>query len=165
MRNTYLILGSNLGNSIEVINLAIEEVNKEVGLVIAKSSFYKTAPWGFESKNDFYNIVLKVSTNLKPQVQLRTFLNIEKTLGRTRSGKDGYESRIIDIDILLIDDLIINTEALIVPHPRMNQRMFTLMPLAEIDGNIVHPIENKTIKQILNECKDDSEVEIVVSDQ
>ena len=126
-------LGSNLGNKRENIRLAIEKIGKLVGEVVRQSAFYETEPWGFQSENMFVNAAVKVKTTLTPMQLLRTTQRIERELGRTSKSKDGiYHDRPIDIDLLLYDDLHISTPTLTLPHPRMYERDFVMIPLREI---------------------------------
>jgi 2-amino-4-hydroxy-6-hydroxymethyldihydropteridine diphosphokinase len=154
MKRVFLLLGSNIGNKQEVIITAIRQINSNAGKVVQTSSLYETAPWGIEEQDLFLNAVVEIETELPPGKLLSTLLDIEKQLGRTRLvPKNG--PRIIDIDILLYADEIINADDLTIPHPAMSQRRFTLVPLAEIDAELVHPVLNKTITQLLEECPDE----------
>ena len=157
-RTTYLSLGSNLGNKLENLQLAVNLIAQKVGRVIKISSIYKTKSWGFKSE-DFYNICVQVSTNLNPENLLDCVLKIENELGRIRDNSDAYKARVIDIDVLLFDDEIIFYNNLKVPHPKMLERKFVLVPLTEIAANIKHPIVKKTILMCLQACEDSSEIE------
>lgn len=156
MFNTYILLGSNLGDSKKYISDAISEIDKNIGSIQSKSLLYKTAAWGKKDQPDFINQVIHVKTKLEPEELLNAVLSIEKRLGRERLEKWG--SRIIDIDILLIDDIIINTAHLIVPHPFMHLRRFTLLPLNEIASEIIHPQHLKSINELLIELDDNLSV-------
>lgn len=158
VRTTYLSLGTNLGNRIENLQSAIDEINLSVGHVRNISSVYKTKSWGFEGE-DFYNICLEVSSSLAPEKMIKIVLDIERKLGRQRNSQQGYNNRIIDIDILLFDDEIIFYNDLKVPHPEMLQRKFVLAPLAEIAPNMIHPIAKKTIQVCLQNCADNGVIE------
>lgn len=153
VRTTYLSLGTNLGNKIENLQFAIDEINRSLGHVRNISSVYRTKSWGFKGE-DFYNICLEVSTSLSPEKMIKAVLEIEGQLGRLRSSQQGYNNRIIDIDILLFDDDIIFYNDLKVPHPEMLNRRFVLEPLSEIAPNVIHPIARKTILACLQNCKD-----------
>ena len=157
-RITYLSLGSNQGNKLENIQRAIDLIAENVGHVLKISSVYKTAAWGFEGSH-FLNICVKVTTNLNPENLLKTVLSIEKDLGRERKNSDGYQSRKIDIDVLLFEDEVIFYKDLKVPHPRMLDRKFVLVPLAEIAPNTRHPIAKKTVLICLQGCDDSSEID------
>ena len=148
MAAIYLGLGTNLGDKERNLRMVVEKINEEIGEVTSLSSFYETAPWGFESDNSFLNAVACVETMLEPMEVLRLTQGIERELGRTIKSTDGmYHDRIIDIDILLYADLIIDTPQLKVPHPLMLERSFVMDPLCEIAPNLVHPQTKQLIKQ------------------
>ena len=139
MHTVYLSLGTNLGDKKHNLVSAIKEIERRVGPVRAQSAFLTTEPWGFESKNTFLNAAVRVETELSPNALLRVTQQIEREMGRTQKSsvdpqqsKVIYHDRIIDIDILLYDDLHINTKKLIIPHPHMYERDFVLIPLKEI---------------------------------
>lgn len=159
-RITYLSLGTNQGNKLKNLQNAIDLISAKIGAIQKIAAIYKTASWGFNS-SDFYNTCIKVSTYLPPETLITRLLAVENELGRTRENKDGYADRLIDIDILLFDDEIIFTKDLIVPHPRMLERNFALIPLVEIAKNTIHPIAKKTLQKCLTDCKDDSEISII----
>ncbi len=154
MNRAYLLLGGNIGDRVDNINEAVKEISEIVGDVISKSSLFESEPWGFEHAQNFINQVILVETSLDANTLLETVLEIEKDLGRTRSNNAGYQGRTMDIDILFFNDEIINTADLIVPHPYLHKRMFTLLPLAEIAGDLNHPTLNKSIKDLILECDD-----------
>jgi 2-amino-4-hydroxy-6-hydroxymethyldihydropteridine diphosphokinase len=154
---TYLSIGTNQGNKIENLQNAINLIDDKVGGVQKISSIYKTSSWGFDG-DDFLNICINVTTYQKPEELIVSLLKIEDQLGRTRSSKEGYQNRNIDIDILLIDDKIILSKELIVPHPRMLHRKFVMIPLSEIAGTVLHPIEKKQISTCLQNCNDSSDI-------
>lgn len=148
------IFGSNSGNKQALLTEAIRRVSS-VGYITASSSVYETAPWGFESKENFLNQVVIFETALSPAAFLKFCLDTEKELGRIRfSNSPRYSSRPIDIDLLFYDSLILDTPELILPHPRMCERNFVLVPLAEIMPGFIHPQFHKTILQLLTECPD-----------
>lgn len=159
-KTSYLSLGSNQGNKLENLQHSINAIANKVGVVNKISSVYKTVSWGFDS-NDFYNICLQVSTDLPPKKLIQSLLDIETKLGRTRNENTGYTDRNIDIDILLFENEIILSKLLTVPHPKMLDRKFVLIPLAEIAGTIMHPANNKTIASCLEHCVDDSEISVI----
>ncbi|MDD4991187.1 MAG: 2-amino-4-hydroxy-6-hydroxymethyldihydropteridine diphosphokinase [Paludibacter sp.] len=136
----YLGLGTNLGDKAGNLNEAINKLSSGVGCIVRKSAFYASKPRGFESDNDFMNAVVSVETNLSPLALLAKTQEIERELGRTAKSVDGYADRIIDIDILLYDHLIINEVALKIPHPLITERDFVLIPLHEIAPDLVDPV-------------------------
>lgn len=147
MSKAYLSLGSNLGDKIEYLLMAIEKINYIKGCkVTKKSKFYETLPWGYENQDTFINICLEIETNLSPQNLLENLQNIENELHRVRNIRWG--PRTIDIDILLFDDIIVEDENLIIPHPRIKERAFVIIPLFEIFPQAI--IEGENIEEILN---------------
>lgn len=152
MYTTYILLGSNLGNSIKYLSDAILEIEYKLGTISSKSSLYQTASWGKHDQPDFINQVIELKTSLSPAELLKAVLQIENDLGRQRLEKWG--SRTIDIDILLYEDQIVNTSNLVIPHPYLSFRRFSLLPLSEIAPNLVHPISKKCITELLNELTD-----------
>ena len=134
MHKLYISLGSNLGNKEEKLRRAIELINERIGSVLRTSAFIETEPWGFQSENTFLNAVCLVETSLTPMQCLKETQKIERLLGRTRKSKDGiYHDRPIDLDLLLYDDLEMNTPELTLPHPHMQERDFVMIPLREIE--------------------------------
>ena len=156
-RITYLSLGTNQGNKLENLQNAIDMIAEKIGAILNISSVYKTASWGFDS-NDFYNICLKVSTYHPPEKLMRILLDIESNLGRKRNDKKGYSDRNIDIDVLLFDDEIIFSKTLTVPHAKMLDRKFVLIPLVEIAATVIHPIEKQKLSTCIKNCEDTSEI-------
>ena len=154
-RKIYILLGSNIGDKKNYIDGACDEILSSIGDIEVYSSYYQTSPWGFESNDEFLNRAICVRSKLTPNDIMIVLLDIESRLGRVRGVKDkGYQSRTIDLDIILIDDLIIRNELLIVPHPRMTERNFVLVPLAEIAGDFIHPEKKISINNLLNICED-----------
>ena len=154
---TYLSLGTNQGNKLENLQNAINLIDNSVGEIQKISSIYKTPSWGFDGE-DFFNICIKVSTGIPAETLINSLLKIENELGRQRSSKEGYQNRNIDIDILLFDDEIVFSESLIIPHSKMLQRKFVMIPLAEIASGVIHPLEKKEIAICLQSCDDSSEI-------
>ncbi len=148
----YLSTGSNQGNSIQILNLANQLIQQQVGQILKASSFYKTAAWGLTDQPDFYNQCLLIYTPFTPKIVLQKLLQIEKQMGRVRIQKWG--PRTIDIDILLFDDLILRDNDLQIPHPQMPDRSFVLAPLAEIAPLLQHPSLKKSIKKLLKDTSD-----------
>jgi 2-amino-4-hydroxy-6-hydroxymethyldihydropteridine diphosphokinase len=133
MATLYLSLGTNLGDRPGNLSRALELIGREVGTVISASDIMETEPWGFDSENAFMNMAVKVDTKLQPLEALHVTQDIERRLGRTRKTVDGqYHDRLIDIDLLVYDDLKMNTPELTLPHPLMRQRPFVMEPLAQI---------------------------------
>ena len=153
----YLLIGGNLGDQFKLLEQAKIAISEKIGKIRNESSIYETAPWGFKAVQDFLNQVIKVSTKLSPQKVLEFCLEIEDELGRERKSGH-YESRTMDIDILFYNDEIINEPGLIIPHPKLHLRRFTLVPLTEMEPDFVHPVLNKKLTLILEECNDISDV-------
>lgn len=152
MSVAYLSLGSNLGDRLRLIQEAVAALTVEAGPVTALSSFYETEPWGFSSPHRFLNIALALETTLSPRELLDVARRIEQKLGRTRKSSDGgYSDRTIDIDLLMVDDAVVDTPELSLPHPRLHLRRFVLEPLCEIAPSLYHPILKKTIAQLFSE--------------
>ncbi len=152
-RLTYLSLGSNQGDKLKNLQEAIHKIAENIGAIQKISSVYETGSWGYEGE-DFYNICISVSTYLQPESLLKKLLIIEKELGRKRNKTKQYSDRRIDIDILLFDNEIVFSKDVIIPHPRMLDRKFVLVPLVEIAKNTIHPIEKKQLYHYLNSCTD-----------
>ncbi|MCT4602015.1 MAG: 2-amino-4-hydroxy-6-hydroxymethyldihydropteridine diphosphokinase [Marinifilum sp.] len=159
MAKVYFLIGGNLGNREQILQNTLNALNKDVGKVLKLSALYETEPWGFEHEQSFLNQVVMIETDLMPENVLNRTQKIEKDLGRIRK-KNRYSERTIDIDILLYDDLIVNTERLEIPHPRMAERMFALAPLAEVAPEFIHPVNGKTLLEMKNSCPDTSGVSI-----
>ena len=149
MSVVYLSLGSNMGNRKSVLELSIKEIGKRIGTVTKISSKYETEPWGFISANKFINMAIEVNTELSPIEVSERVHKIEDDLGRTRSNNaTGYEDRVIDIDILMIDNIISEESDLTLPHPKMHMREFVIYPLCEIAPDIIHPVLGRSIEDI-----------------
>jgi len=142
-----LSLGTNLGNKPANLQTAIQYIAKNVGKVVAQSSVVETEPWGFVSENTFLNMVVQIETTLTPLEVLKETQTIEKLMGRIEKTHDAYQDRIIDIDIILYDDIILNTPELKLPHPHFLQRDFVLKPLCEIAPNLSQPFANSMEKR------------------
>ena len=157
VKNTYLSLGTNQGEKLQNLQDAVDDIGKNIGHINKISSVYSTKSWGF-SGNDFLNICLEVTTSMVPDHLINALLEIERTLGRERSNSKSYQSRKIDIDILLYNEETILSKKLIIPHPRMLDRKFVLVPLSEIAANVIHPVEKISIFKCLQNCTDATEV-------
>jgi 2-amino-4-hydroxy-6-hydroxymethyldihydropteridine diphosphokinase len=156
MATTYLSLGSNKGDRAHYIARAIEALGANGIKVMRQSCLYETEPVETTSKAWFLNCVIEAETELLPPQLMHTLLDIERSLGRRRRVLRG--PRFIDIDILLYDDDVVSTGQLEIPHPRMAQRRFVLVPFAEIAPEARHPVLTKSIAELLEETSDRSEV-------
>lgn len=158
--SVYLSIGSNLGEKITNLNNAIALLEKKGIELIQISSIYRTPPWGFASNNSFFNLMVEVKTDLKPQILLTQIKEIEVDLGRESSAsfnlKRNYSDRIIDIDIIDYKGLTYRKENLCIPHNKMIERLFVLIPLKDLNETYVHPELNKEIAVLIDECKDSS---------
>ena len=157
-KKIHISIGSNIGDKLKNLEKAIELIHLKIAVVESISSIYKTEAIGFKGEN-FLNICISIFSNEIPSYIMQNLLDIEKILGRVRNKKNKPESRIIDIDIIFIEDIVINTSLLQVPHPKMQNRKFVLKPLLEIDSKINHPITKESIPEMLRNCKDTSQVE------
>lgn len=159
MKKAFLSLGSNIGDKKKNLARAIRYINVGVGHIIDLSGIYETDPWGFDSEEKFLNMVIEIISDLTPSEMMKKCLEIEVKLGRVRSKKDGYSSRIIDIDLLFYQKEIISEPDLIIPHPHIQNRRFVLEPLCEIDPDFIHPVLGKSIAALLAECSDNTKTE------
>lgn len=155
-----LAIGSNQGNRLATIQLAIESIHNEVGTVVKVSRLYETPSWGFESE-PFYNCALMIHTPFSAQVILAQVLDLEQKLGRIRSEQDGYQQRIIDIDVIAFNEDIITTENLQVPHPLMQERLFVLLPMRDLNLDWRHPILQKYLPELLKASEDKSNCKVI----
>lgn len=154
----YIALGSNLGDRPANLKQAITSLTPQME-VKAKSSVYETPPWGFEDQPKFLNQVIKVKTYLEPEPLLKHLKRLEIALGRKESFPNG--PRLIDLDILFYDDRVLNTPSLVIPHPRLQERGFVLLPLMEIEPDLVHPVSKKTVREMAAQCNMDGIEKIV----
>jgi 2-amino-4-hydroxy-6-hydroxymethyldihydropteridine diphosphokinase len=157
MKKVFLGIGTNLGDRRNNIQKAISTIIRNIGSVVKYSSVYETEPWGFMSDKKFLNMVLEVDTKLSPSGVLEEILKMEALLGRTRVEKQ-YSSRVIDVDILLYEDYVIDEVNLKIPHPHIHKRKFVLVPLCEIESELVHPVLKTTFCSLLNTCPDKNKV-------
>ena len=156
--DVYILLGTNLGDRLSNLKVASDYIEKEIGSILLKSKIYETEPWGVLDQPNFLNQVIKIKPNLSAEKALDKCLWIESEMGRKRIQKWG--ARLIDIDLLFYNKLVINTLKLILPHPRLHQRNFTLVPMEEIAPKFEHPILKRNMFELLEICKDDQSVDI-----
>ena len=157
-----LSIGSNQGDRKSLIQQAIDTINREVATVVSVSKLYESPSWGFESE-PFYNCAILVHTSKSASKILKALLKIEKKLGRIRTEETGYKSRTIDIDIISFNNDIIETEVLNVPHPQMQNRMFVLVPMKDLQTEFFHPISKQNIQELIANCPDKSECRCIDS--
>ena len=159
MERCFILFGSNMGDKNKIYDQACLLINNRCGRIVAQSSAYESEPWGFEAKEWFLNRLIVVETELEPEAMMRQLLDIEAELGRVRHPEaGGYTSRTADLDILYYGSRIVLTDSLTIPHPRLHQRRFALLPLCEVAPEFVHPAFNMTQTELLKRCLDFSEV-------
>ncbi len=157
--HVYLSLGGNLGNTQEIFETCYPLIENKVGAILQKSSLYQTAAWGLKDQADFVNQVILVETSLAPNELLAEIQSIEKVLGRERTIAWG--PRTLDLDILFMENQVVQTDQLQIPHPHIQDRKFILIPMHEIAAEFLHPVLNKSISQLLLETKDASAVTLI----
>ncbi len=155
-----LSIGTNQGNRLENVERCIQLIHQEVGTVVKVSKVYETPSWGFDSEA-FYNCALVLHTSHSSHLILEQALRIEKKMGRVRNLDFGYQSRIIDIDLIAFDAEIIDTENLQIPHPLLQNRKFVLLPMQDLNLDWVHPVLNKSIPELIAITPDESVCEVV----
>ncbi len=148
-----LLLGGNRGDRRMILQEALAQLGEQAGEIVAVSSLYDTEPWGFEDPVPFLNCAVMLRTSLSPEELLRVTQGIERAMGRERHG-EGYEGRTLDIDLLFFGERVIDTPDLQVPHPRLAERRFVLVPVAEIAAGTVHPVTGLTVGEMLERCAD-----------
>jgi 2-amino-4-hydroxy-6-hydroxymethyldihydropteridine diphosphokinase len=158
-KQVYISLGSNLGDRLQFLKSATEQIGLQLGKVVKSSKVYEAAAWGHTKQPDFYNQVIEIETELSPAQLLNGCLEIEKSLGRARSILWG--ERTIDLDILLYDGRSVQLENLNIPHPYLHLRNFVLVPLCEIAPDLIHPTLELTIKQLLERCADKLDIKAI----
>ena len=159
MARTVIITGGNIGEMKPRLRQAQQLINKDIGIVLRCSHVYESEPWGFTSENKFMNQAMVVDTELSPEELLDAVQEIERQLGRDRDAEtlrkvqsgERYSSRVIDIDIIFYDDLVMKSETLTIPHPLMHERDFVLAPLSEIAPAMIHPVFGKSVEQLRHE--------------
>lgn len=153
MQTAYLLTGSNLGDRLSHLKQAVLHLTVHTAVEIDRiSQVYETAPWGKTDQQSFYNQALKIKTSLSAIELLDLVLDIEQRIGRKR--KERWGPRCIDIDIIFYEDEISKTRQLELPHPRLQDRRFVLVPMVELTPNHLHPVFQKTVSELLEECKD-----------
>lgn len=176
MEEVFLLTGSNLGDRKENLAQALRYLHEEVGAIFQQSNIYESEPWGFTASTPFFNQVVAVRTMLTPDDLLDTLLKIEIRMGRIRyfsgavcsgdncgilESKPVYESRVIDLDILFYGSRMVFTDRLMIPHPRLHLRRFTMVPMVEIAPSFIHPLLRKSMVLLLKECPDDLKVKML----
>lgn len=154
MNTVYLSIGTNMGNRAANLELVHSLISRNIGIVSKESSIYETEPWGVDNQENYYNQVLCVKTALEPAVLLHKCQVIEQKMGRIRMLK--WEPRVIDIDILFFNQLVLREEGLEIPHPLLQERNFVLKPLCDIAKEWTHPVLNKTVQELLEICTDET---------
>jgi 2-amino-4-hydroxy-6-hydroxymethyldihydropteridine diphosphokinase len=157
-----LLLGSNIEPRKKFLDKALFLLQQELGAFSVSSEIYESEPWGFDAKVSFFNRVVVFETGKKPEEVLDVCLDVELNLGRERKESEGYLSRTVDVDVLYFGEQVVNTERLVIPHPRLHLRRFTLLPMVEVQSELVHPVLMKTQKELLEICPDDSEVKLLI---
>jgi 2-amino-4-hydroxy-6-hydroxymethyldihydropteridine diphosphokinase len=161
MHKVFLGIGGNVGNKRLNFEKVYSRIEEGAGTILERSPVYETPPWGFYASENFWNQVLFVETKLKPEDLLAVIRRIESSFKRKREpGR--YISREMDIDILYYEDKRIDSEELTIPHPLLHQRLFVLVPLNELAPGFIHPVFRKTNRQLLAECKDESDIKKIV---
>ncbi len=161
MPKVYLLLGGNLGDRLLYLQQARERIAAQVGQLTRSSKLYETAAWGKTDQPAFLNQVLEVQTAQTPAQVLQSINAVEQQLGRVR--QEHWGARVIDIDILFYDNLVLQSQRLTIPHPQLHLRRFTLLPLAELTPDLVHPVLGESIKQLLADCGDALKVQVFES--
>lgn len=156
MNTALILLGGNIGDRLQNLQQAAENIEKFIGKIVARSSVYETAAWGNLDQAFFLNQVLEIETQISASSLLRKLLAIEANMGRIRTKKN--EPRIIDLDILFYNSFVINLPHLQVPHPQLQNRRFVLEPLNEIASDFIHPTLHQTVHQLLMVCLDPLDV-------
>jgi 2-amino-4-hydroxy-6-hydroxymethyldihydropteridine diphosphokinase len=159
VKKVALLYGGNIGETLFMFEQATSILEKKIGMVFAQSSTYKSDAWGYNSENDFLNRLVIFKTGLSASEVLQVCLETELILGRKRNKLNYYSDRVIDIDILYMENLILNSKKLILPHPRLQDRLFALIPLCEVIPEFMHPVLQKSNKSLLSLCPDNTTIE------
>ena len=160
MYKVFLGIGGNIGDKKKNFVRCYELIEERLGKIMLFSPIYETPPWGFLSENNFWNQVIYCETNFEPEMLLEEIHQIELLFGRDRKS-GSYSPREMDIDILYFDDFIIKSDYLVIPHPFIQERLFVLKPLSDIAPDFINPVLKKTSLQMLENCKDTSEIKKV----
>jgi 2-amino-4-hydroxy-6-hydroxymethyldihydropteridine diphosphokinase len=155
--NVFISLGGNLGNTLEIFKNSYPEIEKKIGCITAFSKIYQTAAWGKTDQADFLNQVISLETDLNPEKIMSELLDIESVLGRRRN--EIWGPRILDLDILFIENLVLSSENLDIPHPQIPHRRFVLIPMAEIAPHFIHPVHQKSMLELLEQTSDQQSVQ------
>jgi 2-amino-4-hydroxy-6-hydroxymethyldihydropteridine diphosphokinase len=155
-KKIHLLIGSNMGDRKTYLAQAVAQIGQKIGTITEKSRLYETQAWGLTNQPDFMNQALEVETTLSPQETLEKILAIETDMGRVRTEQ--WAERTIDIDILLFSDIVVEEPDLQIPHPRLPERNFALVPLMEIAGEVEHPVLKTTIEDLYFESPDTLDV-------
>jgi 2-amino-4-hydroxy-6-hydroxymethyldihydropteridine diphosphokinase len=149
-----ILSGSNIGDRVAHLATALEQAQNLIGRLVARSAIYESVPWGFEAEQTFLNQVFCLETSLDTRQVLELLLGIEHGMGRDRTGRQGYRSRTIDLDILFHGERVIGEDGLTVPHPRIAERRFVLVPLAELMPGFIHPELGLKVSELLERTTD-----------
>jgi 2-amino-4-hydroxy-6-hydroxymethyldihydropteridine diphosphokinase len=162
MKKVFVLQGSNEGNRKEFLDLSLTAMETQLGKISCQSSIYESEPWGFYAQQWFLNRVVVFESELQPLSILNTLMTIESKLGRKRVSNKRYHSRSIDLDVLFVDHEIIDIPTLTVPHPQIQHRRFTLLPLVEIAPHWIHPKLNQSVLELLDSCPDGGKVHLYI---
>ncbi len=152
MNTAYLLIGGNLGDRAAYLQTALKRIEETCGAISHYSSIYETAAWGNTDQPSFFNQAVVLSTTLSPAALMDQLLAIELEMGRVREEK--YGPRTIDLDILMVNDIVLDSPTLTIPHPQLHNRRFALLPLIEIAPTLLHPVLDKTMQELLLNCPD-----------
>lgn len=156
MHTYYFHLGSNIGDRNAMLTAAVDQISQKIGKLVLASSIYETEPWGYKNQDHFLNQAIQVESHLSIDDVFTILQEIEKQMGGIKT--ETWGPRIIDIDILYCDDVIVNTDRLTVPHARMYERSFVLIPMMEIACDFIDPVKNKSIEELFDMCRDEGAV-------
>jgi len=168
MAELFILLGGNVGDKAKIFEHTIKLIGESIGVITKRSSVYETESWGFEA-DLFWNQVIIINTKLNPIEILHLTQSIEVAMGRSKkqakhNKSNHYSDRIIDIDLLFYDQLLLNTPELTIPHSKIGERLFVLVPLNELESEKYHPVLGMTIKELLRICPDRLKVERLVDE-